>query len=122
MKVKAGYRQKDCNIATQGPLAQTVEVFWKMEWEWRSRSAVMLTELQEREQPCGSARTADFVFGPPPGSEEQGQWDCGYAQQLQERLCITHDSRHAQVSSGMRQKMAYNVCCQGPDFAPGDRV
>uniref|UniRef100_A0A3Q3W3C2 Receptor-type tyrosine-protein phosphatase epsilon n=1 Tax=Mola mola TaxID=94237 RepID=A0A3Q3W3C2_MOLML len=45
-----GYRQKDCFIATQGPLSHTVEDFWRMVWEWRCHSIVMLTELKEREQ------------------------------------------------------------------------
>uniref|UniRef100_A0A7N8YQL7 protein-tyrosine-phosphatase n=1 Tax=Mastacembelus armatus TaxID=205130 RepID=A0A7N8YQL7_9TELE len=45
-----GYRQKDCFIATQGPLSNTVEDFWRMVWEWRCHSIVMLTELKEREQ------------------------------------------------------------------------
>ncbi|XP_069095818.1 receptor-type tyrosine-protein phosphatase epsilon isoform X1 [Pleurodeles waltl] len=45
-----GYRQKDYFIATQGPLPHTVEDFWRMAWEWKSHTIVMLTELQEREQ------------------------------------------------------------------------
>lgn len=45
-----GYRQKDYFIATQGPLAHTVEDFWRMVWEWRCHTIVMLTEVQEREQ------------------------------------------------------------------------
>uniref|UniRef100_A0A665VD74 protein-tyrosine-phosphatase n=1 Tax=Echeneis naucrates TaxID=173247 RepID=A0A665VD74_ECHNA len=45
-----GYRQKDYFIATQGPLQHTVEDFWRMVWEWKCHSIVMLTELQEREQ------------------------------------------------------------------------
>uniref|UniRef100_A0A8C5CN73 protein-tyrosine-phosphatase n=1 Tax=Gadus morhua TaxID=8049 RepID=A0A8C5CN73_GADMO len=45
-----GYRQKDYFIATQGPLAHTVQDFWRMAWEWKCHSIVMLTELQEREQ------------------------------------------------------------------------
>uniref|UniRef100_A0A8C6PQ41 protein-tyrosine-phosphatase n=1 Tax=Nothobranchius furzeri TaxID=105023 RepID=A0A8C6PQ41_NOTFU len=45
-----GYRQKDYFIATQGPLTHTVEDFWRMVWEWKCHSIVMLTELQEREQ------------------------------------------------------------------------
>uniref|UniRef100_A0A8C7ZHW7 Receptor-type tyrosine-protein phosphatase epsilon n=1 Tax=Oryzias sinensis TaxID=183150 RepID=A0A8C7ZHW7_9TELE len=42
--------QKDYFIATQGPLSHTVEDFWRMVWEWKCHSIVMLTELQEREQ------------------------------------------------------------------------
>ncbi|XP_061763530.1 receptor-type tyrosine-protein phosphatase epsilon-like isoform X2 [Nerophis ophidion] len=45
-----GYRQKDYFIATQGPLSHTVDDFWRMVWEWKCHSIVVLTELQEREQ------------------------------------------------------------------------
>ncbi|KAG7267779.1 hypothetical protein CRUP_015024 [Coryphaenoides rupestris] len=45
-----GYRQKDSYIASQGPLQHTMEDFWRMIWEWRSCSIVMLTELEERGQ------------------------------------------------------------------------
>ncbi|ROL41585.1 Receptor-type tyrosine-protein phosphatase epsilon [Anabarilius grahami] len=45
-----GYRQKDYFIATQAPLAHTVQDFWRMVWERKCHSIVMLTELKEREQ------------------------------------------------------------------------
>nr|CAB3266741.1 sushi, von Willebrand factor type A, EGF and pentraxin domain-containing protein 1-like [Phallusia mammillata] len=45
-----GYRQKDAYIATQGPLPHTVEDFWRMVWDSKSASIVMLTELVERGQ------------------------------------------------------------------------
>ncbi|XP_055502229.1 receptor-type tyrosine-protein phosphatase alpha-like isoform X2 [Leucoraja erinacea] len=45
-----GYRQKDSYIASQGPLQHTLEDFWRMIWEWKSCSIVMLTELEERGQ------------------------------------------------------------------------
>ncbi|KAG7494636.1 receptor-type tyrosine-protein phosphatase alpha [Solea senegalensis] len=45
-----GYRQKDSYMASQGPLQHTMEDFWRMIWEWRSCSIVMLTELEERGQ------------------------------------------------------------------------
>lgn len=37
-------------MASQGPLQHTIEDFWRMIWEWRSCSIVMLTELEERGQ------------------------------------------------------------------------
>ncbi|XP_041429337.1 protein tyrosine phosphatase, receptor type A S homeolog isoform X3 [Xenopus laevis] len=45
-----GYRQKDSYIAGQGPLRHSLEDFWRMIWEWKSCSIVMLTELEERGQ------------------------------------------------------------------------
>ena len=58
-----GYRQKDYFIATQGPLSHTVEDFWRMVWEWKCHSIVMLTELQEREQVgCSSSPQARLHF------------------------------------------------------------
>ncbi|XP_048842965.1 LOW QUALITY PROTEIN: receptor-type tyrosine-protein phosphatase epsilon [Brienomyrus brachyistius] len=63
-----GYRQKDYFIATQGPLSSTVEDFWRMVWEWKSHSIVMLTELQEREQDkC-------FQYWPPEHSVTYGDY------------------------------------------------
>ena len=35
-------------IATQGPLRNTVEDFWRMVWEQQSYILVMLTNVQER--------------------------------------------------------------------------
>uniref|UniRef100_A0A3P8W9Y5 Receptor-type tyrosine-protein phosphatase epsilon n=1 Tax=Cynoglossus semilaevis TaxID=244447 RepID=A0A3P8W9Y5_CYNSE len=63
-----GYRQKDYFIATQGPLSHTVEDFWRMVWEWRCHSIVMLTELKEREQEkC-------FQYWPSEGSTTFGDY------------------------------------------------
>lgn len=42
-------------MASQGPLQHTMEDFWRMIWEWRSCSIVMLTELEERGQVGGCA-------------------------------------------------------------------
>ncbi|CAB1343682.1 unnamed protein product [Coregonus sp. 'balchen'] len=55
-----GYRQKDYFIATQGPLSHTVEDFWRMVWEYRCHSIVMLTELKEREQ--GTVTFGDYTL------------------------------------------------------------
>ncbi|KAF8795429.1 Tyrosine-protein phosphatase Lar like protein [Argiope bruennichi] len=42
-----GYRYKNAYIATQGPLAETTEDFWRMLWEHNSNIVVMLTKLKE---------------------------------------------------------------------------
>ncbi|XP_047445262.1 receptor-type tyrosine-protein phosphatase F isoform X17 [Mugil cephalus] len=42
-----GYRQQKAYLATQGPLAETTEDFWRMLWEHNSTIVVMLTKLRE---------------------------------------------------------------------------
>ena len=43
-----GYRKQNAYIATQGPLPETVGDFWRMAWEQRSSTIVMMTKLEER--------------------------------------------------------------------------
>ncbi|XP_030624107.1 receptor-type tyrosine-protein phosphatase alpha [Chanos chanos] len=58
-----GYRQKDSYMASQGPLQHTIEDFWRMIWEWRSCSIVMLTELEERgQEKCAQYWPSDGVM------------------------------------------------------------
>ncbi|KAK3869100.1 hypothetical protein Pcinc_025578 [Petrolisthes cinctipes] len=42
-----GYRYRYAYIATQGPLQETVDDFWRMLWEHNSTIVVMLTQLKE---------------------------------------------------------------------------
>lgn len=43
-----GYRKQNAYIATQGPLPETIADFWRMVWEQRSVTIVMMTKLEER--------------------------------------------------------------------------
>ncbi|XP_077981464.1 receptor-type tyrosine-protein phosphatase delta-like [Glandiceps talaboti] len=43
-----GYRKQNAYIATQGPLPETISDFWRMVWEQRSTTIVMMTKLEER--------------------------------------------------------------------------
>lgn len=42
-----GYHSEQEYIATQGPLEQTVEDFWRMVWEQNTATIIMLTNLVE---------------------------------------------------------------------------
>src|SRR6218665_3253586 len=42
-----GYRNRRSYIATQGPLAETTDDFWRLLWENNSTIVVMLTKLRE---------------------------------------------------------------------------
>lgn len=50
-----GYRRQNAYIATQGPLPETFGDFWRMVWEQRSATVVMMTRLEEksRVRRCG---------------------------------------------------------------------
>lgn len=43
-----GYKRPNQYIATQGPLPNTVGDFWRMVWEQKSRTLIMMTQLEER--------------------------------------------------------------------------
>ncbi|VVC24817.1 Hypothetical protein CINCED_3A017850 [Cinara cedri] len=43
-----GYRKHNAYVATQGPLQETFGDFWRMCWEVRTSTIVMMTKLEER--------------------------------------------------------------------------
>ncbi|KAI2651466.1 Receptor-type tyrosine-protein phosphatase alpha [Labeo rohita] len=63
--VKRGEENTDYINASfiDGPLQHTIEDFWRMIWEWRSCSIVMLTELEERgQEKCAQYWPSDGVM------------------------------------------------------------
>ncbi|XP_026465523.1 tyrosine-protein phosphatase Lar-like [Ctenocephalides felis] len=62
-----GYRRNNAYVATQGPLQETASDFWRMCWELRSATIVMMTRLEER------ARIKCDQYWPTRGSDVYGQ-------------------------------------------------
>ncbi|KAG7277212.1 hypothetical protein CRUP_018866 [Coryphaenoides rupestris] len=48
-----GYRKQNAYIATQGPLPETFGDFWRMVWEQRAATVVMMTRLEEKSRHSG---------------------------------------------------------------------
>ena len=42
-----GYRQRGAYIATQAPMENTVNDFWRMVWDYQSRTIVLLCRMKE---------------------------------------------------------------------------
>ncbi|XP_018347631.1 PREDICTED: tyrosine-protein phosphatase Lar isoform X5 [Trachymyrmex septentrionalis] len=62
-----GYRKQNAYVATQGPLQETFGDFWRMCWELRTSTIVMMTKLEER------TRIKCDQYWPTRGSETYGQ-------------------------------------------------
>jgi len=45
-----GYKRRNAYIATQAPLKETVNDFWRMIWEFKSKSIVMVCNMVEDNQ------------------------------------------------------------------------
>uniref|UniRef100_UPI003AAD0770 receptor-type tyrosine-protein phosphatase F-like isoform X2 n=1 Tax=Centroberyx gerrardi TaxID=166262 RepID=UPI003AAD0770 len=61
-----GYRKQNAYIATQGPLPETLSDFWRMVWEQRSSTVVMMTRLEEK------SRVKCDQYWPARGTETYG--------------------------------------------------
>uniref|UniRef100_A0A8C5XR05 Receptor-type tyrosine-protein phosphatase S n=1 Tax=Microcebus murinus TaxID=30608 RepID=A0A8C5XR05_MICMU len=76
-----GYRQQKAYIATQGPLAETTEDFWRMLWENNSTIVVMLTKLRECREKCTYwARALRLHTSVTDGGVNSPQTSCGDGQ------------------------------------------
>ncbi|XP_028258986.1 protein tyrosine phosphatase receptor type Fa isoform X4 [Parambassis ranga] len=61
-----GYRKQNAYIATQGPLPETLSDFWRMVWEQRTCTIVMMTRLEEK------SRVKCDQYWPSRGTETYG--------------------------------------------------
>ncbi|XP_054741677.1 tyrosine-protein phosphatase Lar isoform X1 [Anastrepha obliqua] len=62
-----GYRKHNAYVATQGPLQETFSDFWRMCWELKTTTIVMMTRLEER------TRIKCDQYWPVRGTETYGQ-------------------------------------------------
>ncbi|KAM7354360.1 tyrosine-protein phosphatase Lar isoform 4-T8 [Cochliomyia hominivorax] len=62
-----GYRKHNAYVATQGPLQETIADFWRMCWELKTSTIVMMTRLEER------TRIKCDQYWPTRGTETYGQ-------------------------------------------------
>ncbi|XP_042581280.1 receptor-type tyrosine-protein phosphatase F-like isoform X4 [Cyprinus carpio] len=61
-----GYRKQNAYIATQGPLPETFSDFWRMMWEQRTSTIIMMTRLEEK------SRVKCDQYWPSRGTETYG--------------------------------------------------
>lgn len=65
-----GYRKHNAYVATQGPLQETFADFWRMCWELKTATIVMMTKLEER------TRIKCDQYWPTRGTETYGSMTC----------------------------------------------
>ena len=66
--ISQGYHCRRAYIATQGPLPDTAEDFWRMVWEQKCATIVMLTKHKE------GGRIKCHKYWPSTGAEQFGQY------------------------------------------------
>ncbi|XP_019900978.1 receptor-type tyrosine-protein phosphatase S isoform X10 [Esox lucius] len=93
-----GYRKQNAYIATQGPLAETFGDFWRMVWEQRAASVVMMTRLEEK------SRIKCDQYWPTRGTETYGMIQVTLLDTMElATFCVRTFSLHKSGSSERRE-------------------
>ncbi|XP_026169358.1 receptor-type tyrosine-protein phosphatase S isoform X5 [Mastacembelus armatus] len=93
-----GYRKQNAYIATQGPLAETFGDFWRMVWEQRAASVVMMTRLEEK------SRVKCDQYWPSRGTETYGMLQVTLLDTMElATFCVRTFSLHKSGSSERRE-------------------
>lgn len=96
-----GYRKQNAYIATQGPLPETLSDFWRMVWEQRTATIVMMTRLEEKSRvQCvlslflgavgGQKRGVGSLHSVRASRERQCQWWGSLLQAAQQQVPCKH--------------------------------
>ncbi|KAG5276405.1 hypothetical protein AALO_G00131650 [Alosa alosa] len=93
-----GYRKQNAYIATQGPLPETFGDFWRMVWEQRSATVVMMTRLEEK------SRVKCDQYWPSRGTETYGMTQVTLLDTIElATFCVRTFSLHKNGSSEKRE-------------------
>lgn len=110
-----GYRKHNAYVATQGPLQETLADFWRMCWELRTSTIVMMTKLEER------TRIKCDQYWPSRGSETYGMMTVTIAE-VQElaTYCIRTFQVERNGNSGERREIKQLQFTAWPDHGVPD--
>ncbi|XP_016897893.1 receptor-type tyrosine-protein phosphatase S isoform X5 [Cynoglossus semilaevis] len=93
-----GYRKQNAYIATQGPLSETFGDFWRMVWEQRAATVVMMTRLEEK------SRIKCDQYWPSRGTETYGMTQVTLLDTIElATFCVRTFSLHKNGSSEKRE-------------------
>uniref|UniRef100_A0AAQ4QPE2 protein-tyrosine-phosphatase n=1 Tax=Gasterosteus aculeatus aculeatus TaxID=481459 RepID=A0AAQ4QPE2_GASAC len=93
-----GYRKQNAYIATQGPLPETFGDFWRMVWEQRAATVVMMTRLEEK------SRIKCDQYWPSRGTETYGMTQVTLLDTIElATFCVRTFSLHKNGSSEKRE-------------------
>uniref|UniRef100_A0A3P9PCA1 protein-tyrosine-phosphatase n=1 Tax=Poecilia reticulata TaxID=8081 RepID=A0A3P9PCA1_POERE len=105
-----GYRKQNAYIATQGPLAETFGDFWRMVWEQRTASVVMMTRLEEK------SRIKCDQYWPSRGTETYGMTQVTLLDTMElATFCVRTFSLHKVNGSSERREVRQFQFTAWPD-------